>query len=1003
MTTKANSITYEYLDTLSSSDHSDVSVIRNRESGERFLLKCLKDTPGVTTGILHRKLRFKHEMDIVSALNHQNIVKPVFSLGEETVDSIAYPYRKGKTLSSILSTSPLTPLEAIHICRQLLDALDYIHCRGIIHCDINPKNLFIDDDKGLQLLDFGFSMSGDDAARLPEGSVTGTFPYLSPEQMGFTAFKIDSRTDLYGAALVLYRMLSGKMPFELKEDTIEELLNHTIRTEVPLLHKMPLSINAILHKALKPTPSERYQSAAGFNHDLAEAIEHLRSESFHEFVAGRQDAIIAVNRSRLFIARTREVDACRYGLEQFLQGNPVSICIHGKSGIGKSEIVREFQTTTFDNRVFFLSVKCNSFSPQQPYSIFKHLLLDFISKVNAGGKEAIEAFSVSADRLLINYSGVICRIVPEMKPFFREVLPIDIVESEKEADRTAHVLFSLLSTVCSFKPLVLFIDDIQWIDRVSFEILRRLLRAQAPCMLLVTLRAEQLEGDLHVYEFDLRQVGFRKFLPIISFNRSEIGDLISSRFGEVENIEQLLDLLATKTDCSPFALTEAFRFLVNNFILTITENGWSFSQRDRSRLPEKLDPISLILQKTRDLNQGELQWLETASLAEGKFQKNIIGTVGSFPEADSDAIIDRLEKTGFLRPQLGGDYRFAHDYIQESVRCQVSQERKFILYEKFGEAYESLAASDREFLFHAAESYLKSKNLSKSIVLSYEAARYAVEKIALDIAAGYFTKAQLMVSHCEGVGIALPIDSTRMKIEFGEVLMLSGRNEQAMKMFEALLVEERRLDTATIIDLKCKIGTIHHNTGYFEASIKYFFEALCQLGIKFHTNRVRIILSIFFEVLKQIVLSFGIKSILPKTNHPDKILSVRILNKLGYSLFFKSILLEQYAHFKALNMADVLVDCAEKAETYSGHIVASFMLLLKKRSNAYFSKAVAISKATNRNDMLAFTYSFGGVTNYYDAQWESSKKKLSESISIYKSYGDLWGQIVPLETMSCCN
>ena len=99
-------------------------------------------------------------------------------------------------------------------------------------------------------------------------------------------------------------------------------------------------------------------------------------------------------------------------------------------------------------------------------------------------------------------------------------------------------------------------------------------------------------------------------------------------------------------------------------------------------------------------------------------------------------------------------------------------------------------------------------------------------------------------------------------------------------------------------------------------------------------------------------------------------------------------------------MADVLVDCAEKAETYSGHIVASFMLFLKKRSNAYFSKAVAISKATNRKDMLALAYSFGGVTNYYDSQWESSKKNLSESISIYKSYGDLGGQIVPLETLA---
>jgi serine/threonine protein kinase/signal transduction histidine kinase len=999
MPTKTISTSYEYLDALSSSSDSDVSVIRHRESGEQFLLKCLKETPSEGAGFLHRKMRFKHEMDIVSGLNHQNIAKPVFSLGEDTVDSIAYPYRKGKTLAAMLSSSTLIPLDALHICRQLLDALEYIHCRGIIHCDVNPKNLYIDDDKGLQLLDFGCSMTEEEASRIPEGSVIGTFPSLSPEQMGFTAFKIDSRSDLYAAALVLYQMISGKTPFELKENTVEELLHHAIRTEVQPLHRVPLSINAILLKALKPTPSERYQTAAGFNHDLAAAMEHLRSESHDDFVAGREDAIIAVNRSRLFIARGREVDTCRYGLEQFLQGSPVSICIHGKSGIGKSEIAHEFRTLSFTDRVFYLSVKCNSFTPQQPYSIFRHLVLDFISKINAGGKEAVETFSITADKLLINYSGVICRMVPEMKPFFREVLPIDIVESEKEADRTAHVLFSLLSTLCSFKPLVLYIDDLQWIDRVSFEVLRRLLRAQTPCMVLVTLRAEQLEGELHVFEFDLHRIGFRKFLPIMSFSRSEIGDLICSRFGEVDDMEKLVDLLATKTDCSPFALTEAFRFLVNNFILMMTEKGWSLSLSDLSRLPEKLDPLSLIIQKLKTLDSRELQWLETASLAEGKFQKNIIEIVGGFSGSDSDAIVDRLDRAGFIRPQLGGDFRFTHDHIQESIRRQIPEDRKFLLYEKFGETYGALAGKDREFLFHAAESYLKSKNLSQSIVLSHEAARYAVEKVALDIAARYFTKTQLMVSHCEGVGIALPIDVTRMQIEFGEVLMLTGRNEQALKMFEKVLSENKNLDKAAELDIKYKIGTIYHNTGNFERSTKFFFEALDQLGIKFYSNKFLIIITLLVEILKQVALTFGVKALVqPKDTFESK-LSVRILNRLSFSLFYKNIILVQYAHFKALNIADTLINCAEKAETYAYHTVSSYLLLLKKRSLNYYKKAIHIAEMVNRKDILAFSHSFGGVTFYYGGDWKNSKTNLNESIDQYRKIGDLWGQIVPLETI----
>ena len=331
---------------------------------------------------------------------------------------------------------------------------------------------------------------------------------------------------------------------------------------------------------------------------------------------------------------------------------------------------------------------------------------------------------------------------------------------------------------------------------------------------------------------------------------------------------------------------------------------------------------------------------------------------------------------------------------------QVQPERKFALYANFGALYETLAAANKEYLFHAAESYLKSKNLSKAIELNYQAARYAVENFALDIAAACFSKVELMVSNSANVGVAPPIDVTRMQIEFGEVLMLAGRNEQALKMLKRMLDEGEKLDKATQLDLKYKIGTIYHNTGNFDFSIKCFLEALDQIGIRFHSNKALIAIALLFEVIQQVILSFGVKKILPTNNRNENRLAIQILNKLSYSWFFKNLLLGQYAHFKALNMADRMIDCAEKAETYAYHVVGSFMLFLKNRAVKYLNNSIKIAHHINRKDILAFSDSFGGVSYYYNADWKNAERTLLESISNYRSIGNLWGQLISIETLA---
>jgi serine/threonine-protein kinase len=236
---------YDVLNTIAKSRNSVVNLVRQKETGDLYLLKSIKQESNNPTGITNTK-RYFREMEIVASLDHPNIAKPYEAGIDNDTFSIIYPYEKGDTLGRLFEIEErFEEYEALHIIKQILSALSYLHGRSIIHCDVNPHNIFITETKGVKLLDFGLSMTEEEARKVPEGRITGTFPYLSPEQMGFTQFKIDTRTDLYCAMILLYRMAAGNHPFAMKEDSLKELLDATVRRDYVAIKHVPKMLNMI--------------------------------------------------------------------------------------------------------------------------------------------------------------------------------------------------------------------------------------------------------------------------------------------------------------------------------------------------------------------------------------------------------------------------------------------------------------------------------------------------------------------------------------------------------------------------------------------------------------------------------------------------------------------------------------------------------------------------------------------------------------------------------------
>ncbi len=987
---------YDLLATVSQSSDSDVLLVQHKESLTKYLLKSIKQT-NEDVNKIDAKKRFYREINIISSLDHPNIVKPADTQIDEDSFAILYPYEKGNTLAQLMQgRNVFTENDALYIIKQLLFALEYIHERGIVHADINPFNIYITENKGVFIIDFGLSMTEEEAYKIPEGRIVGTFPYLAPEQTGFTNIKIDSRTDLFCSMIILYRMLAGKLPFQMQEDSIKDLLDAVIKRDIVVIKHIPQYLNEIIIKGLRPTPTDRYQTAEGLLYDLSIAIDKIKTNNNDRIVIGQKDAIVAINRKRLFVVRENELALLQHGLEQVVKEKQSSYLLYGKSGIGKTELVKEFKIKADEIKVSFLSAKCNRFTPTQPYSIYRQIIIEFIAKISSTDKEEKNDVKKAINEGCFEYSGIICKVVPEMRELFNTISEIGIIEQDKEADRIIYVLTEFIEQICRIRKTVLFIDDFQWIDRITSDIILNVLYRNTSLMVLCNYRTAEKNDNLYCFERDLRECGFTKIIKINEFTIKETTELVLKRFGQIDEEDELITILHSKTDGIPFVLTEAIRYFVNKTILTLENKRWLCNKEAMNELPDKFDPVSLIMQKLNGLNEEEKEFLKISSLIEGKIDCAIIDKIIKNKTCALSTIASSLENKGLIVMQLNGGYTFIHDRIQESISGKIEINEKYSLYEIIGNIYGELANTDKEKIFNAAEYYLKSKNATKAMEICYQAALYAMEKFAFDVAIRYFKKFSFIADQKHDESIT-SIDLIKARIEFGDVLALTGANEQALKVFNKIYFEEQSIDKYQKLQVSYKIGSIYHNVGNFGLSTPYFISALNSLGIKIHKDNIAIIFGLIIEIVKLFIKPIWLTFCFNPKSDQWRLLKLRILNKLSYSMYFKHMINSMYLQFLANNFADRIVDSYEKAEAYSMHCIASYQIFMKNRAFKYHQMSSAIARKIRRQDILAFSKSFGGLCYYYNGSWKKSEILLSQSIELFNSIGDLNSQIISKE------
>ncbi|MGH3025003.1 MAG: Stk1 family PASTA domain-containing Ser/Thr kinase, partial [Gaiellaceae bacterium] len=251
---------------LGSGGMADVYLAEDQELGRRVALKLLDDRHASDEQFVER---FRREAQSAAGLNHPNIVS-IFDRGRaEGTYYIAMEYLDGRTLKELLVRNGPTPIPiAIDYARQILGALSFAHRNGIVHRDIKPHNIIVGGDGRLKVTDFGIARSG--TSQMTEaGSIVGTAQYLSPEQA--RGAPVDPRSDLYSLGIVLYEMLTGKVPFT-GDTPVEIAMKHLSQVPSPpseLREGVPHDLDAVVMRALAKDPDQRYGSAEEMDADLA--------------------------------------------------------------------------------------------------------------------------------------------------------------------------------------------------------------------------------------------------------------------------------------------------------------------------------------------------------------------------------------------------------------------------------------------------------------------------------------------------------------------------------------------------------------------------------------------------------------------------------------------------------------------------------------------------------------------------------------------------------------
>lgn len=751
---------------------------------------------------LSETLRIHHEHNILSGLNSPFVPR---CLDLQRVDGrpvLVLEYVPSQTLGA--RPLPLPVGEFLVVANQLVEAVRGVHEHGVIHGDIHPSNILFDHvSQALRLIDFNVStrLRAEWQSVQVGRRIQGTLHYMAPEQTGRTNRSIDYRADFYAMGVVFYQLLTGTLPFEAEDSLglIHQHLAQTPRKVHECVADVPVELSAIVDKLLAKAADNRYQSSRGILADLrlAQGAWETRTSS-RIFVAGGEDVSERLNLPQRLYGRAAELARLQAAVAEAGDGATKLVLVAGAPGIGKSVLVHELSASMATQGGRLATGKFDLLQRNIPHKAVLDALSEVLRSILAASDEDSVAWSeVIADALAPN-GRVIADVIPELEHLIGEQPPVPELGATETANRFQETLRAFVrSLVHDGRPLLLFLDDVQWSDQASLDFIRNVVSDPGSRNLVIigAYRDSDIEsspapaGDsesegaaeptvgrgLATMVASLEADGFAiERITLERLSADAIGELLADALArDRAEVADLAGLIQQKTDGNPFFIRQFLTLLYREQLLCFdrTERTWSW---DMAAIEQ-----SAITDNVADATAGRLRGLEerTRSVLQvaaflgnrftfSRMQALMSDTAPADIAAGLVLAVDEgtlgIDRDGYRWLQLlhrgevpdidasGADAQigtielvFLHDRIQRAAAMLVPEGERAALHRRIGRALMGQLGDDlrSEQLFAVVDHFQSSESLltdereiTAVAALSLEAARRARSSCAYDAA-----------------------------------------------------------------------------------------------------------------------------------------------------------------------------------------------------------------------------------------------------------------------------